>query len=79
MTCLFGDGLGVIMMDYLLRPSYDKLKRLRQEIVKKMKEKLTRGVLFLIDNARVPTVQVAMAAVTKCSFGSFPIPRIFQI
>ena len=79
MACLFLDNLGVIMVDYLLRPSYDKLKRLSQEIVKKRTEKLTRGVLFLNDNARVHTFQVAMAAVTKCSFGSFPIPRIFQI
>ena len=34
----------------------------------KRKEKLTRGVLLLQDNAPVHTSEVAMAAATKCSF-----------
>ena len=47
---------------------YAELRWLHQEIVKKRRGKLTRGVLLLQDNAPAHTSQVAMAAVTKSSF-----------
>ena len=53
-----------------------ELKRLRQEILKKRRGNLTRGVLLLQDNAPVHTSQVAMAAATKYSSVALPHPRI---
>ena len=46
--------------------------RLRQEIVKKRRGKLTRGFLLLQDNAPSQTSQVAMATATKGSFEVLP-------
>ena len=46
----------------------EELRRLRKEIVKKRRGKLTRDVLLLQDNSQAHTSQVAMAVVTKCSF-----------
>ena len=48
----------------------EELRWLRQEIVKKRRGKLRRGVLLLPDNAPTNISQVDMAAATKCSFSS---------
>ena len=73
------DNQGIIMVDYLeegptKNGAYyaEELKRLRQEIVKKRKGKLTRGVLLLQDNAPANISQVAMAAASKCGFEVLP-------
>ena len=42
-----------------------KLRRLRQEIARKRRGKMTRGVLLLQDNAPAHTSQVAMTAATE--------------
>jgi hypothetical protein len=52
----------------------DELRRLRQQIARKRRGKLTRGVLLLHDNALAHTFQVAMAAATDCGFEILPHP-----
>ena len=71
MASIFWDCQGIIMVDYLeegraINGDYyaEVLRRLRQEIVKKRRGKLTRGVLLLQDNAPAHTSQVAMTAAT---------------
>ena len=73
MASIVWDSLGVIMVDYLEegRKIYGAYY---QEIVKKRRGMLTRGVLLLQDNAPAHTSQVAMAAATKCSFEVLPHP-----
>ena len=63
------------MIDYLeqgrtINGAYHagKMRRLRQEIARKWRGKLTHGVLLLQDNAPVQTSQVAMTAATECGF-----------
>ena len=51
-----------------------ELRRLRQEIARKRRGKLTRGVLLLQDNAPAHTSQVAMTAATECGFEVLPHP-----
>ena len=51
-----------------------ELRRLRQEIARKRRGKLTRGVLLLLDNAPAHTSQVAMTAVTECGFEILAYP-----
>ena len=72
---------GVIMVDYLeegrtINRAYyaEEWRWLRQEIVRKRRGKLTRGVLLLQDNAPAHTSQVAMAAVTECCFEALSHP-----
>ena len=48
------------------------MRRLRQEIARKRRGKLTRGVLLLQDNAPAHTSQVAMTAATECGFEILP-------
>ena len=48
----------------------EERRQLHQEIAKKTREKLTRVVLLLQDNAPAYTSQVAIAAAIKCSFAS---------
>ena len=62
MASNFWDIQGIIMMDYLkescmINHAYyaEELSQLHQEIVKKRKGKLTRGVLLLQDNAPAHT------------------------
>ena len=81
MASIFWDNQGVIMVDYLeegrtINGAYyaEELRRLRQEIVRKRRGKLTRGVLLLQDNAPAHTSQVAMAAATECGFEVLPHP-----
>ena len=50
------------------------LRRLRQEIVKKRRGKLTRGVLLLQDSATTHTSKSSMAAAIKCSLEVLPHP-----
>ena len=54
-------------------------KRLRQEIARKRRGILTRGVLLLQDNAPAHTSQVAMTAATECGFEVLPHPHILMI
>ena len=74
MASVFWDSQGAIMAACLEKGravngaySAEELRRLRQEMVKKRRGKLTRGVLLLQDSAPVHT-QVAIAAATKCRF-----------
>jgi hypothetical protein len=46
----------------------NELRRLRQEIARKRRGKLTQGVLLLHDNAPADTSSVAIAAATDCGF-----------
>ena len=79
MASIFWDNHDVIMVDYFeegrtINGAYyaEELRRLRQEIVRKRRGKLTRGVLLLQDNAPAHTSQVAMAATTECGFEALP-------
>ena len=54
------------------------LCRLRQEIARKRRGKLTRGVLLLQDNALAHMSQVTMTAATECGFEILPHPHIFS-
>jgi hypothetical protein len=68
MASFFWDNQGIIMIDYLeqgrsINGTYcaNKLRRLRQEIARKRKGKLTQCVLLPHDNATAHTSQVAAA------------------
>ena len=81
MASIFWDSQGVIMVDYLeeghmMNGAYyaEEPRWLPQEIVKKRRGKLNRGVLLLQDNAPAHTSEIAMAAATKCSFVVVPHP-----
>ena len=81
MASVFWDGQGVIMIDYFeqgrtINGAYyaAELRRLRQEIARKRRGKLTCGVLLLQDNAPAHTSQVAMTAATECGFEDLPHP-----
>ena len=69
------------MVDYLeeCRTIYgafyaEELRRLRQEIVKNRREKLTRDALLLQDNAPAHALQVVMVAAAECGFEVLPHP-----
>ena len=69
----------MIMVDYLeegrtINDAYhaEELSRLRQEIVRKRRGKLTRCILLLQDNALAHTSQVSTAAATECGFEVLP-------
>ena len=49
-------------------------RRLRQEIARKRRGKLTRCVLLLQDSATAHTSQVIMTAATECGFEVLPYP-----
>ena len=51
-----------------------KVRRLRQEITRKRRRKLTGGILNLQDNAPAHTSQVVMTAATECGFEIIPHP-----
>ena len=80
------DSQGVIMIDYLeqgrtINGAYyaAKMRRLRQEIARKRRGNLDRGVLLLQDNAPAHTLQVAMTAATECGFEVVPhAPTLFK-
>ena len=67
------------MVDYLeqgrmINNAYyaGKLRQLSQEIARKRRGKMTRGVLLLHDNAIAHAPQVAMTAATQCGFEILP-------
>ena len=69
------------MIDYLEQGSTingayyaGELRRIRQEIARKRRGKLTRGVLLLHDNDPAHRLQVAMTAATECGFEILPHP-----
>ena len=78
---IFWDKQGIIMVSYpeesrTINGAYyaEELRRLRQEMARKKRGKLIRGVLLLQDNAPAHTSQVAMAAATECGFKVLPYP-----
>ena len=86
MASIFWDSQGVIMVDNLeqgrmMNGAYyaGELRQLRQEIARKRRGKLTRGVLLLQNNAPAHMSQVAMTAVTECEFEILPHPHILLI
>ena len=78
MASVFWDGQVVIMIDYLQQGRMingaAELRRLRQEIARKRRGKLTPSVLLLQDNVPAHTSQVAMTAATECGFEVLPHP-----
>jgi hypothetical protein len=68
----FWDSQGIIMIDYHdqghIINGTDELRRLCQEIVRKRRGKLTRGVLLLHDIAPAHKSQVAIAAAAYSGF-----------
>ena len=56
-----------------------ELRRLCQEIARKRRGKLTRGVLLLQDNSPAHTSRVAMTAATECGFEVLPHRNILLI
>jgi histone-lysine N-methyltransferase SETMAR len=84
MASILWDSLGKILIDYLekgrtiisINGTYyaDELRRLRQEIARKRRRKLTQGVWLLHDNWPAHTSQVAMAAATHFGFEILPHP-----
>ena len=81
MAPVFWDSQEVIMIDYLqqgrtINGAYyaAELRRLRQEVARKRRGTLTRGVLLLQDNAPAHTSQVAITAATEYGFEVLPHP-----
>ena len=81
MASIFWDSQGVIIVEYLeqgrmINGAYyaGELRRLRQKIAKKRREKLTCGILLLQKNAPVHSSQVVMIAATECGFEILPHP-----
>ena len=79
MGSIFWDSQGLIIIHYLeqgrtINGVYYacELRRLRLEIARKRRRKLTRGVLLFQENAPTHTSQVVMTAVTECGFEIFP-------
>ena len=79
MFSIFWDSQGVNMIDYLdqgrkINDAYysGELRRLRQEIARKRRGKLTRDVLLLQDNAHAHTSQVTMTAASECGYEILP-------
>ena len=71
----------MIMIDYLeqgrtIKGAYyaGKLRPIPQEIARKRRGKLTRGVLLLQDNSPAHVSQVAITAATECGFETLPHP-----
>ena len=72
---IFWDIEGIIFIDYLvegktINGAYyaNLIRRLRQELIKKRRRKVTRGLLLHQDNAPPHTGQIAKAAVEECGF-----------
>ena len=86
MATVFWNSQWVIMINYLeqgrtINFAYyaAELRRLRQEIARKRRGKLTRGVLLKQDIAPAHTSRVAMTAATECGFEVLPQPHILLI
>lgn len=81
MATVFWDSDGISMIDYKERSTtingtyYAMLKRkLRDEIKKKRRGKLSRSVLLLQDNAPVHIAVVAKTAIKACNFTELSHP-----
>ena len=69
MASVFLDSQGVIMIDYLEQGRTINGAYYTADLeLRRLRGKLTRGVLFLQDNAPAHTSQVAMTAATECGF-----------
>ena len=86
MSSIFWDCQRVITIDYLkqgrmINGAYyaGELRRLRQKIARRMRGKLTRGVLLLQDNAPVHTSQVAMTAATEFGYEILHHPPYYPV
>ena len=85
MTLILWDNqLGVIIINYLeqghtINGAYyaGELRRIRQEMARKRRGKLTSSILLLQDNAPVHTSQIAMTAATECGFLILPHPPCY--
>ena len=82
MASIFWDRQSVIMVDYLEEGRTkngvyyaEELRWLHQEIVRKRRGKLTRGVSLVHDNAPAHISQDAMTAATKISLEVLPHPQ----
>lgn len=81
MATFFWDCRGVIMIDYLPRGQTmngdyyaDLMRQLREQIKKKRRGMLAKGVLLLQDNARVHTCNVSKSAIEECGYELIPHP-----
>ena len=75
MATIFWDSEGILLIDYKSKGATITgeyyagiLHQLREEIKKKRRGKLTKGVLVLHDNAPVHKAKIATAAVATCGF-----------
>ena len=81
MATVFWDPQGVIMLDFLVKKSTitvayyaNLLDQLRTLICEKRWGKLSKGILFQQDNARVHTCKIAMDAVERNRYELIPHP-----
>ncbi|GBP90881.1 Putative uncharacterized protein FLJ37770 [Eumeta japonica] len=79
MATIFWDSEGVLLIDYLpkgttMNGQYyaNLLAQTREAVVQKRRGKLSRGVLFLQDNASVHTARVSRQALKDTGFGNRP-------
>ncbi|GBP83936.1 Putative uncharacterized protein FLJ37770 [Eumeta japonica] len=77
MATIFWDSEGVLLIDYLpkrttMNGQYyaNLLAQAREAVVQKRRGKLSRGVLFLQDNASVHTARVSRQALKDTGFGN---------
>lgn len=76
MAIVFRDCQGILIIDYVTKGStvtrecYASLmRRFRESIKVKGREKRTKGVLLLHDIAPVHTSRVSKAAIAECNYG----------
>lgn len=81
MLTVFWDAQGVIMTDYLekgatINKEYysEELKQLREELKRKRRGKLSKGVLLLQDNAPPHTAQLSVTTASQCGYELLPHP-----
>ncbi|GBP22242.1 Histone-lysine N-methyltransferase SETMAR [Eumeta japonica] len=81
MATIFWDSEGVLLIDYLLKGTTmngqyyaNLLAQAREAVVQKRRGKLSRGVLFLQDNASVHTPRVSRQALKDTGFSEIDHP-----
>lgn len=81
MATVFWDCDGILLIDYLAKGSTinavyyaELLRKVRQAIVEKRRGKLSKGILFLQDNAPVHTARVAKLALKETGFEEIDHP-----